>query len=526
MLLRSILTAAILLAASLAQAAPQVPADAVAMALADASQLAPEVATQRRYLWAPSGTKADFAAAAVTINTAISQSNVDVIPTTLAGGHLLAVDLRLCAPDDAGYQRLKSLWASLADRDPYFHVLKARKRIAVKPFRAADGKTYSHRFVATGVAAPHLGPAALELESAIGNPLPEDQSFAPVLRLDWFIREVLSTADGGRYYDFRGLTVGQTTLETYLVSRGASQQQAKRLDSDERAAFVSRVTGKARAVTIFQGAGTRASVGPAIVAITDDPFDDTVDAQFDPFRELLDAKTNGHEVFVTLPSGWLEYTIWDGQQRLVAEAPPNLVSDHRVPEPYTARLQGAISCMRCHAPADQWQPFVNEVAHMLGGRLNVFGDANSRDDLHETLRRLAGLYSGDLGHVVTAAQDSFARRTQAVCGMEPGPAVQAVANLFDAYEYEMIDAAKACREIGFDLDAGDALGVATFRRVVPGQTPEDPIVGRLAVDYLDPQAGQRVGLRNTRRQFELIYADLMLRAIPALLEQRKKDAQK
>lgn len=500
---------------------PMVPLDAATIAARDLEALSAEVAEQRRYIWCPTASKEEQAAATLLVNFAVSRSNVDVVPKPIAGGKLMAVDLRLCAPEEAEFERLLSLWASLSDEEPYFHV-RANVLVKVDPYVHSDGKTYTAKRKQVGIAAPHLGEVGVKLESLVGNPLPAEQSFCPIIRLGWAIGELLGTADGARYYDFRGIDES-VTLEKYLVSRGASREQAKRLDADERAAMISRVTGKARAITMFQGQGTRPSVGAAIVAVTDDLFDNQDDAQKDPFRELLDAKTDGHEVLVTLPSGWIEYSIWQGDGTLALEAPPNLVADHRIPEPFTRRLHGALSCIRCHAANDQWMPFANEVALMLGGRLGVLGDANSPLGASETLRRLAGLYSGDLSHVVEQAQDNFERRVFAATGMSAAAAAQALSAIHARYEYEYVTAAAACWELGFALDAGDELGTKTFDRIVPGQTPEDPILGRYRIDYLNPATGKRAGLKNTRKQWELVWADAMARALPALIEARKAE---
>lgn len=508
---------------SAAKGARLVPLDAAALAARDLEAKAPDVREQRVYFWCPTASKEEQVAAALITNFAINRTSVDVIPKSLFGGKLAAVDLRLCANSEEEFQELRSLWASLSDREPYFHV-PVDVVVKVEPYVHTDGKTYTGKRKKVGLPAPHLGEVGLRLEALVGNPLPDKQSFCPIVRVGWAAKELLGTADGARYYDFRGIKQDET-LEEYLVRRGASQEQAKRLESDERAAMISRVSAKARGITMFQGAGTRPSVGAAIIAVTDDPFDDTVDPQKDPFRELLDAKTDGHEVLVTLPNGWIEYSIWNEQQQLVDEAPPNLVSDHRIPDPFTTRLHGAMSCIRCHAANDQWMPFRNEVALMLGDSLDVLGDANAKDGVHETLRRLAGLYSGDLSHVVKQAQDNFNRRCFAVTGLGAAEACQMLAAVHDRYEYEYVTAAVACRELGFELADGDTLGVETFRQAVPPQTPEDPIVGRYRVQFLDAETGEQSGLKNTRRTWELIFADAMTRALPQLIQKRKAEKQ-
>lgn len=481
------------------------PVVAVQWALQDATSIPPNIARQRRYLWCPNASREEHAAAAFVINSAVSRSSVDVIPTMVANGALVAIDLRLCAPDEEEYQKLLSLWERYGNEEPYFHV-PGRFQVKVKPYKAKDGKTYESEWRDGYVRAPYLGQAIIDLETATG-------SFCPILRVDQWLQRSLDTVDGGLYYELRGLEVGKTKLDDYLVSRGASREQAKRTRADEKAIFMSEVTDKARVVTMFPTASTRLSVGLGMAAITDDPFDETDQADFDPFRNFLESKTNGHEVFVTLPSGWIEYSIWDADGNLVKEAPPNLVADHRIPEPHTRRLQGAISCIRCHAPTDMWQPFTNEVAAMLSNQgANVFGDLKGGKKQDDTLQRLAGLYSGDLTEVLTLARNAFARRVFAVCRMEADQAAGAVAKVYNDYVYTRVTAKTACRELGIIVPDDDQLGVDTFKSYVPPLPAlDDPIIGRLQVSFLDINRKAMRGLTLTRRQWEQVYADAFIR---------------
>ena len=510
--------------------AAAIPLDATLLAVADAQALtesgAAEVAVQRRYVWCRNAD--EVTATQLAINLSISHAAFDVQPVLIAGGQLVAVDLRVCSFDEADYQRLLSLWASMSDREPYFHARVAAKRVKVKPYKASDGKTYDFKVLPVALPAPHLGEAGPQLETLVGNPLPTEQSFCPIVRADWFCKEVLTTADGGRYYDFRGLKIGMQ-LADYLETRGADRKQIEAINASERAAFISRVTGKPRVVSMLQGQGVRISTGAAIIAITDDPFDDNLDPTADPFRQLLDSKSNGHEVFATLPSGWLEFTLWDGDQKLVAEAPPNLVADRTVPEPFTPRLQSAISCIRCHAEKDGWKSFTNEAAIMLGDRITNFGDVRQAHDPNSVLARLAAKYSGNLSEALNVARDNIDRRVFKVTRKSASEAFATLGNVVNRHEYEYVTAKIAAQEIGWIVPADDPLGVVTFRRVVPalqqdGLLPDDPNIGRLHIDYLDIDTGERVGMKITRRQWEQVYIDAMNRSLPGLIAAREAKA--
>jgi hypothetical protein len=523
--LQFVLTAAMMLATVPADGVA-IPLDATLLAIADAEKLSPEHAFQRRYVWCRN--EEEVTAVQMMVNLAVSRAAYDVQPEVIAGGRLVAIDLRVCSFDDKHFAELLSLWASMSDREPYFHDLTGARRISVKPYRATDGKTYDFKFIPVSIAAHHLGEAGMALESLLGNLLPLEQSVCPIVRADWFVKESSSTIDGGRYYDFRGLKLGMK-LDDYLASRGADQKLIEKLGANERAAMISGVTGKARAITMFQGQGVRVSTGAGVIAITDDPFDANLDPSADPFRQLLDSKSNGHEVFVTLPSGWLEYTLFDGEQKLIAEAPGNLVTDSTVPAPFTARLQSAISCIRCHAPQDGWKPFVNEVQVMLGDRVRPLGDTRNLFDPHSVLSQLAAKYSGDLSEAIKVSQDAMDRRVFKVTRKTAADSCLAVANVFNRYEYEHLTARTAAMEIGWEVPAEDKLGVDTFRQLVPplhadGLFPDDPILSRFHVKHFDIESGQQKGLRNTRRQWELIYPSTMNRNMPLLLKAREDKA--
>ncbi len=490
--------------------APLTPADAVAMAMADIATLPTEIASQRRYLWCLNASKEEHAAVAYTLNSTWSHSVVDVYPKVLGKGELVAIDLRLCAPDDkTEYDRLRLLWEKLAVKEPYFHVPGKYKQ-TVAPYKDKAGKEINFRWVDGFVEAPYLGQGIYDLEQATG-------SYAPILRADYWMVRSLDAANGGIYYEIRGLEAGKTKLEDYLVSRGASKEQAQRLRADEKAVFVSEVTDKPRAVTMFPTSSTRLTTGLGVAAITDDIFDETDDAEFDPMRNFLESKTDGHEVFVTTPSGWLEFTLFNGKGELVREAPPNLVADRRIPEPHTPRLQGGISCIRCHGPKEMWQPFTNEVSAMLSKQLNVYGELNTKSSQYDVLQRLAGLYSGDLSEILVQARNGAAKRTFAVMKMQPAEAAAALSNTYNDYVFKRVGAKTACFELGIVVPEDDTLGVQTFKNSVPPleRVFDDPVIGRLQVEFLDIDRKANRGLTLTRRQFELVYADAMSRVIAA-----------
>lgn len=484
----------------------RIPATATALAIQEVPHIPPAYLPTTRWIWLPGGTQDEAAEALVVINTALNRSSTDYVTVPVAGGALLPVNFSQLADTQEEVNDLLRVWNSQAALEP--------------DFTAHIHGPWNGGVHTWNIPAPHLLDPGIALEKAIGNIYPDRQTYLPIVRLNWFLWSSLSSIDGGKYLEFRGLRVGKTKLDEYLKRHGANEAQIKNSNSDERAAFISKVTGRARGVNVFQGSGVRPSVGSALIAVTDDNFYDRDDPVANPFYSLLDHKPDAHEVFVTLPSGWLEYTLWNGDGTLLAEAPPNVVSDHRIPDPFPTRLNGAISCMRCHAPQEMWKPFRNEVKDMLGDRVRVNADISGRGNVDQNLRRLGSLYSGDLNPALKLARDAFDRRCFIVAKVAAKKVLSDIADAYNEHEYTWIDAKIACSELGIEVPKEDLTGVVTFRRLIPpksldGTVYDDPSVGRLATDYMDEETGKRVGLTLTRREFSLIKADLYDRALEA-----------
>lgn len=517
---------------------PLSPADVMPLVAADQADInsrTPGSSLQRRYVWCPHASAKEYAAACMVANNVLTRTDVDVVPTVLADGKLVAFDFALLAPELSDQTKALKNWAELSDPEPFFHA-NVLINEHVKAFKWKDGRVYDRRWVRHRVAAPHLGPLAIDIERAAGNLTPETGSVCPVVSVGWMTRILLSASDDGLYFKFRGLVPEDlalkakgitqdpppTKLKDYLLSRGASLKQVDLSNSQEKAAIGrSNVTGKARAVVMFRGQGTRPSQGQGIIALTEDYLDADVAADDNPFRELLTTKKKFREALVQLSNGEIESTLWNDQDVLQSEAPAALVADHRIPEPHTRRLDaGIISCLRCHAPNNFYQPFDNEIAAMAAGPVGIYGDLHGADQ-GEQLRKLASLYSGDLTKVVALAQDDFAQHAFAVTGMKGPEYANAVADVFGEYWYPGVDAIQALYELGELPEAGDKTGVKTFRDKVP-LLDADPIIGRYYVDMFSTVQKKRIGLINSRRQFETIYADLALRSASRIAGMRSE----
>ena len=491
---------------------PRIPRVAAELALSDLSRIDdPAIRFQRRYIWCPAGwsndpaiiasaVKTEYCAAVVALNTAVAQNSVDYLPQPLFGGALIPVDLATLCPDPHDLEHAIDVWNSLSDAEPYFH--------AHLTTRFGDGKTYT-----VAIPAPHLGDAGPSLEALLGNDRPDWHSCCPIVRLDWFLWQSLSSIDGTKYLDFRGLAPGKTKLADYLKSRGIDERFIRGKNADERAAMVSKVTGRAREIDVETGQSIRPSTGFNIAFLTGDNFQGNVNPADNSFASFLDHRHDASEVITFLPSGWPEYTLWNGKDLLLDEADQKIVADHRIPEPFQRRLNGAISCIRCHGGTSGYMPVVNEEQVLLGDRGRVLADVNNRHDAAD-VTRIAALTTGDLKFQTSIGQarHQLDHRVFAATGFGCKEAFGIVAAIYGSHEYAPVDARLACKELGFETLPGDVTGAISFRKAGPAADPQgryldDHTAGRLASDYFDDELNVRVGLTVTRREWELFYCD-------------------
>lgn len=479
---------ACLLCSSVASAGERVPtsADAVGWALADIATL-PEVDRPfARYVWIPPwGSERWVAAMSFAVNSSASHARVIVPPRMLANGWLLAWDLRRLCPDPQQLAKLIAVWDGLAVDDPYFHVPRANTGI-----KAA-------------VIAPHLDER--QAVALAGLTL----STGAIYRADWLLVRMLSTRDGGRYYEFRQVVRKPekgNARDAWLSSRGLFVGTTQAVGGERRAAmFRSGVTGKPRRVDLFP------TLGGGIGSITRDLKDGNVAANSHPIRNLLDFSDDGAEIIVAMPNGLLDYLLADAAGNVVDEAPPDLVRDHTIPPPHTSRLQPAISCIRCHnTDTDEgWRVVTNDVEKLLSSRLNVFADLGSGLTPEAAADRLAGLYGlpiEDADGMLARARRDYAKavaRTAQGIRFEAeksivGEVSRVVSDIYGGYVYDVVTPQRAALELGWttgDDDAGDPLTGAIGE---PDASVEvDPVVGFL-----------RIGVSVNRSDVETVYADL------------------
>lgn len=448
----------------------------------DLAQIAPEDRDSMLYVWIPPWGDARWHhASAFAGNTAISRAGTIQRPVVLASGWLQRWDLRDLVPEARLRPKLAAELSRVVDGDPYF--------------RTQDGLLHPEIEAAIAPLCDTLGVESL-----------------PVVRADYFIESCLSSLDGGRYLELRGLADVQsndnrTPEEIILAQFGVFRELAIGLDGDRRVGmFASEVTAKPRTVLALQGV-----VGDAW--ITDDIFDEDASPDRHAIYNLLATQRRGSEIILEMANGLHLFLITDEQGRIIREAPPQLVTDSRVPRPHTARLQGgAISCIRCHAPEGGLRACRNDVAALLSGNAQVLLDASVVDD-RAAADAIATRYAGrKFDRSLRDGRERYAEAIDELTGgeMEVEELSDLVSEIYGARRYELIDATRALRELGYTSDPFGAEPLALLRELIAPLAV--PASGVAVVE--DPTlAALMQGVKVRRSDWDRVYGIALARSI-------------
>ena len=463
------------------------PAEWTGWAIADQAQLSETDRPFQRYLAIPAwGNERWLPALHLTVNTAVSHAQTLHLGTPIANGWMVRYDLRRLVPNAAKLTQTIRTWDELAKQDPYLHVPASNVDLGVA--------------IVSPVIPPEHAATLNNLSLSVGA----------VYRADWFMVKALSTLNGGAYYDFRQVIRKPekgSALDAWLSQRGVFVGTTQQVGGERRAAmFRSGVTGKARRVDLFP------TLAGGLGSITRDIKDGNIEAGSHPLRNLLRFQDDGSEIIVAQPNGLHDYLLANAAGDIVDEAPPELVRDHTIPPPHTARLQPARSCISCHATetSDGWQPVRNDVQALLKSNLNVFADLSeigiSRD---EALDKLAGFYALDVenadGLIGRARRDYSAAVYRCAAGIrfdESKSVVaqvgQLVTSIIHDYDYAEVTPGRAALELGY-RPAKDYQGdvLADVLGPIDPTIEADPVVGFL-----------RIGVAVNRSDFETVFGDM------------------
>lgn len=505
-LIGSIILLALVVFCATVRAADELPgkpvtttAEAVGWALADLATVAEFDRPFQRYVWIPPWADAKWIPSVnFAVNTAASHATTLQLGTPIANGWMLRYDLRRLAPVPKQFDTLRSVWDGLATQDPYFHIPATNTGLAA------------------AVISPHL---AQEQAVALAG---LSISTGAIYRADFLLVKMLSTLEGGKYYDFlqvprqsRKRADGSvaTPQDDFLASLGVFEEVSQNISGDQRSAlFRSNVTGKPRRIDVLHGVGR----GGTLATITHDIADEDIAAGQHPIRNLLAFKDRAREIIVERSNGTHAFILTDANGNFQDSAPDNVVRDHTVPPPHTSRLQPAISCVRCHGPFDGMQPFGNDVQKLLASNIDVFADLGTGLSREQAIDRLAGLYAGQLdtpdGPIGRARRDYSAMMYRLTGGVDPftddlDSSIAAnlsahVSQVFSSYHYDIVTPERACVELGLLVEAGQgAKGLNYLLGELSQAAVVDPIVGSL-----------RAGISVNRREFEPVYVDMALQA--------------
>jgi hypothetical protein len=469
-------------------------AQAVGWALGDLAQLPETDRPFARYVWLPPwATPQWIPALNFAVNTAASHATTIQLATPIANGWMLRYDLRRLAPTQKQFDVLKATWDNLAIQDAYFHIPATNTGLQA------------------AVISPHLPQEQIVILAGL------TLSTGAIYRADFLLVKMLSTLEGGQYYNFlqvprqaRKRVDGSiaTPQDDWLATLGVFEETTRNLSGDQRSAiFRSNVTGKPRRIDVFYGLGR----GGNLVTITHDIADEDVTAKQDPIRNLIDFQDRAREILVQKPNGTHAFALTNAAGEFQDSAPDNIVQDHTIPSPHTGRLEPSISCIRCHGPQDGYQPFGNDVQKLLASNIDVFADLGVGLTREQAVDRLAGLYSGQLdvpdGPIGRGRRDYGSTLFKISGGVDPFEDGSIVANLsnqvsaiFASYKYDVVTPERACVELGLRTDKGQE-GLKELLPELSQVTTVDPIVGSL-----------RSGISVNRSQFEQVFVDMALQA--------------
>ena len=541
------------------------PSDAQAAALADLKAMPAGDRVFTRFIWHRDGSKVSTQLASLTTNYVSRSGIIYPVPVVRAGQVVLSrIDLRRIAPLASDLAEYLTIFEDLAF-DPSFSTILTRDMIAqeirrgqvfaeilevgvgklrvrCKPFRI-DGQEFDSRWVAAIrlLSTRHLdAKVETELQQLTG-------SLAPVVEANYYTFRALSTIRkalgaqkdnspfdtlwGGRYYNLAAIRKSKDpkkTDEDLIFESVGIGDVAKgitaavlfdRLRSDRRTAmFQSLVTKKPRRIDIFP---TLAELS-GVLLVTHDLADEDVDVGNSPIKNLVNFKDAARELIFTGQNGLHRFALTDANGNLQDEAPPQVVKDHLIPPPNTARLAGAISCIRCHGVGgdDGLKPLPNDVQTLLK-RYNVFGDVGKESinkTIPDVIDRLARQYTWRSEDALSRSRADYIKAILIATGpwdagkdqTEVGRlSAQAYETLWQRFWYNSVDAQQALVEMGYGGQRTAKEAVELFNKLLPpeaesevlGIIPEDASIGGLAV-----------GLKISRSDWGLAYSPAMARA--------------
>jgi hypothetical protein len=434
-----------LLSAGLVTADPadflQTPADALAIALADA-KTNPANVTTLRYLWLANS--ADKATLRGTLAFAVNSLSSRKIPhsLTVLNDSVLRLDLHALGIKPEAWEDLGRSGSGPAratkgieSPEPYFHLLKSTTiqefrevLVDVPAYVAADGRTYTRKW-----SNEPTGKSETKTQLLHGPWLPAEQvkelcaltqTDFPILRGDWFIANALLPP---AYYNLLGVK----DLKAF--------DELVRFRSRDEDMAVKGVVNFSSEVAIHNRALLRS---PTVFDYYWKSFDfQTSIAGQDMMANVLSSNADAHEFIARLPNGLQGYFLTDGNYKRIDFADPNIAVDRSTAWDNKLVWSG-YSCMTCHKLG--LKSFSDDVRKLADTNRRIFALVRQ-----ENLDKFTDLFAPNIADFVTSDQAKYAIAVQTIAGCTPEENAKNLAKLFLGYVQAPITLTQASLETGY-----------------------------------------------------------------------------
>jgi hypothetical protein len=388
-------------------------------------------------------------------------------PRVVAGGNLLAFDLRDYRIDKFVYGRLNGLTAG----EPYFHVVVRIDEHG----RSVKKSDY----------APWMNPVGMKLLIELTG------SSVPILRGDWFFGQTCIQAgrgkagseDGHGYYDFLGVK----NRDDYFRLVGVDVKRARERQSELSAVVIGTRSGVAQNTRQVVRLG--ADDGGAWFTL--DVFDADQDVRNG--LRLLDRdkgyKHDAEEHFGRLPNGLWAVIACDDRGNLQDSAPDKIGSD-KTARGNDRRIHSAKSCFSCHVNGGL-QDLEDEVRATFTPGKGGTAELGSVE-YYEALK-LRRLFLRDLAPFLAKDRLAYTLALKECCGMTPPELAAAYREGYELYYLAPVTLELAANELGC-TPADLTRKIVAFRKT---ETNFDPSLAPLVV-----------GRPLSRTNFEELYPTL------------------
>ena len=431
------------------------PAHAVTLAAQDLATLPEERRPFTRYAWIVEPSDKQRTALMLAVNQGLSHAATPVTFTATANGRqgvwfvapmLARLDLSIIGGSKLAL--LGQQWENLVFVEPYFHELDRDPNPNYKP-APEEGKPDT-RTAAEKLEFLLPAPASYLPVAETGALIKGCRSNVPIVRADWLVEKALSTINGNRYYQFRGIDK-ETKLNDYLKEHGVNVDNLTANRKIIRTVVAKRQPTKSPGAIVLAPTTDVSPTGGLVSVTFDMVAENRGDPEFDPERNLFGApKFDAAETIVTQENGQHEYALWNGKGELQNEAPQNAAADATFLPHDLPRLFPAMSCINCHGQKNGWLPIDDRIRTLLSNGVDVLADFSRKEpDAPATFDKLAGLYLRPYDTGLDVARNVYADSVfLATGGQDVATASAWTSDVYREYASVDVTAEQAAIELG------------------------------------------------------------------------------